>query len=431
MKKTLLPLFIIASFSNIYAQNTAIKEVLSSYKNDIRLEYNNQLTNFAKGLKYDMPLLKQVEARIGINGSTLGDSLYGGIRNEDLYGLNISTNSFKEIKLQKQVKQAQIDALASENRVFEQQALLERYQAVASIYFNQKLRGEKQKLDSLLHKKHGILRTMIERGIEIKVKEVMDTEGDKNAVELALLDVESSLKFQKSKLKLFVKGENFSADLDFIDFTDFISIKNIQQIIDNQLVINSNPVLDYKNGRTALASTQLNFIAAQNRQIFNSLRLGYQNPVYLEEPKKLNPFNNFSVRVGLVVPLPGNNNYKRSDAMLELREAQNETALTRELFKKNIHIQYFKLNSLLEQHRLSQVKIEQSLINKMLGNEKLLAQMTPLEIADLSIEQQKIKVRTLEIETEITSEYIKMLDFNGSLSVKPLKNYLSVNLETF
>jgi hypothetical protein len=84
---------------------------------------------------------------------------------------------------------------------------------------------------------------------------------------------------------------------------------------------------------------------------------------------------------------------------------------------------------LLEQRRLTQDKTDNSLIHKLMKNEKLLAQMSPLDIAEGYILQQKLRVHLFEIDATITTEYLKLLDFNGIISTKPLRNYLSNYLE--
>jgi hypothetical protein len=416
---------VISCISISYAQKNITTQILTTYTKDKRIAQNQDITTFAKSLRYHSPIIKQIEARIGINGSTYGDSLFGGIRNEDNYGLILSTNSFKEIRLQKSVKQAQIEALDSENRMIEQQALVERYQVLNTLFFTQKLMVEKKKLGELIQKKHDILSKMIDNALDVKIKEVLDTEGDKNTIELSLIELENEVKIKSDLLQLLTQ----SAMATNIEMPDFITIAKIKEVIETTQTVNNHPAIDYRKARTTLSASQVDFISAQNRQVFNSLRLGYQNPVYLEEPKKLNPFNNFSVRVGLVVPLPANNNFKRSDALLELREAQNETTTTKEMYQKNIDYQRIKLKNLFEQRRLTQEKTDNSLIHKLMKNEKLLAQMSPLDIAEGHILQQKLRVHLFEIDTDITTEYVKLLDFNGIISTKPLRNYLTNNLE--
>lgn len=426
MKRLFFILFVGFYFKNIKAQNLTSAQVLSTYKNDVRLGYNRDITNFAKGLRYHSPIIKQVLGQVGFSGSTLNDSLYGDIRNEDYYGVNITTNSFKEIRLQKLVKEAQVDALASENRVIEQQALMERYQLVNSLFFTQKLIFEKKKLDSLTQKRHEILSKMIEKGEDVRVKDVMDAERDKNVIELLIVDLENDLKTKLNQLTVLTNNPNMGFDATGLSF---ISIDKIQEIIELAMNYNNHPSIDLKKAKTLLSASQFNYENAQNRQIFQSIRLAYQNPLYLEKPKKLNPLNNFNFRIGLTIPLPTNNSYKRSDALLELREAQNETEITKSMLKKNADLQYLKLQNLFTKYQSAKEKIDKSLLNKLLANDKILAQMPALDIADGHIMQQKLKINLIEIEQEITSEYLKMLDLSGLVSSKPLKNYLSNDLE--
>lgn len=418
------------SLSNLYAQKISSKDVLATALSDEELKYNQQLATFAQGLKFHIPIVKQVEARIGFNGSALGDTLYGYIRNEDTYGIQVGLNSFKEIKQQKVLKISQIGVYQSENRVLEQQALMARYQSLVAVRFTQEALMARQKLDTLLNKKHEILRGMMERGLDIKVKDVMDTEGDQNALQLNLFGFENDKRFHQSQLQQFLENKSLSE----LDFNDFVTIEKIAQIIDNQKFIPSQfPSIDYKIARTQLVTAELDYVNSQNRQIFNTARIGYDNPLYLEEqrPKKFNTLNNFSLRFGFTVPLVGNNNFKRSEALLKQRIAQNDVDLLRQQNKQNVDIQYLKLENLLKQHRYFKDKIENNLIKKMLANEKLLSQITPLELVDMQLTQQKLEVRYLEIVQEITSEYIKLLDLSGALSAKPLKNYLSETLEGF
>lgn len=430
MKKISLLIFTTLSLSNIYAQKIQPKVILSTAVNDEKWQSNRQLADYAQGLKFHIPFVKQVEARLGFNGNALGDTIYGYIRNEDFYGVQVGFNGYKEIKQQKNLKQAQINVYQSENRLLEQEALKERYETLVSLRFTDLSLQERQKLDSLLSKKHDILRVMMERGIDIKVKDVIDTEGDKNTLQLNILDLGNNKRFHESKLQQFL---DLKSDVE-LDWTDFISIEKIAQIIDNQKVIPSQfPNIDYRNARTQYALADVEYVNAQNRQILNMARVGFENPLYLDEqrPKKFNTFNNFSVRIGLTVPLLGNNNFKRSEALLKQRAAQNEAQWTRLQNHQSIDIQYLKLENLLKQCRFYQDKINQNLIVKMLANENLLAQVTPLELVDMQLTQQKLQVRFVEIVEEITSEYLKLMDLTGALSTKPLKNYLTNLMEGF
>jgi Outer membrane efflux protein len=193
----------------------------------------------------------------------------------------------------------------------------------------------------------------------------------------------------------------------------------------------NHPLFNNRDAKTQLATADLNYVNAQNRQIFNMLRVGYDYPLYLERPKRFNTVNNFSVRVGLNLPIVGNNNFKQSRAILEQKEAQVEADVIRQQNTQSIDFQYVKIENLLKSYKLCQQQMEQSLIKKMLTNEKLAIQMTPLEIVELQLTQQKMAVRTVELAHDITVDYVKFLELTGAMSAAPLKNYLSASLDMF
>jgi hypothetical protein len=428
MKNLSLILFIILWHSTFYAQKTTTSDVLKSAVNDERFQANQQIAAFAQGLRYHQSLIRKAELRLGLNGNALRDSIYGTLRNEDFYGVMLTTNSLLEIKKQKLLKQAQVNLLNSERQILEQQALFDRYQSLVVVAFSQKLRIEQGKLGVLLDKKHDVLKNMLDNGLDIKVKDVLDTEDDKNALQLELSELDNAVRLSQGKW-----GQFLLRGVSDVDFSDFISVSKIAEVVAAQKLTPSvNPVLDYRKSQNAYALAQYDWQWAQDRQIFSFLQLGYNNPIVIEEtPRRLNPNNNYSLRFGLTLPIPNNNSPKRSEALLEQREAASNLDVTTRLNQKNVDIQYFKLENLLKQHRLCLDRIEQSLVKKMLSNDKLLAQITPLELLELRLSQQKLEVRALEIAQDITTEYIRLLDLNGALSAKPLKNYLSAGLMNF
>lgn len=429
MKKASLIYIFIFIETVIYAQKLKTKDILASLTQDDRLKYGQQTSQFAKGLRYDMPIIKKVEGRFGINGNANGDTLYGNIRNEDFYGVVLSTNSLREIKRQKEFKNAQINVLESENKINIQQSLLDRYLSLISLVYAQELIAKRYTLNDLLDKKHKTLSDMLDKGIETKIKDVLDTENDKSLLQLVIVDLDNMVRLQSNKVNQFLGTNTFSG----IDTSDFISIPKIQEIIHYQKLLASiNPNLSFKEAQNKLALANFEVEMAQNRQIFSFLQVGYENPILqLDAPKKQKSVNNFSVRLGLTVPIPGNNNFKRSETALQVQDSKNDYQLAVKLNQKALELQYVKLENLLKQYQICQDRIDRSLIKKMLKNDKLLAQITPLEVLELQITQHKLEIRAIEIAQDITNEYIRLLDLNGALSAPPFKNYLHRDLEGF
>ncbi len=415
------------TFSALKSQNTTT-QFLQSYRNDERISSNQRLTDWLKKKTFHVPMLRKVELRMGINGSAFQDTIYGNLRNEDAYGIVISPNSFGERRKQKLYKLAQIGVFDAEKSVLLQQALLDRYQVVAELMFAPSLLRERAKLDSFFVQKQQILQKTIENGIDIKVKDLIDAENDRNALQNVQLDLENQIQFQQNKAQQLA-NENLQ-----IEENNRIKISNIFEII-NALMLQKtaeNPIVPFKLAQLKLANANMKVEKSQNRQIFNFFQIYYQNTIFeIPIPDKQKSVNNFSVRVGLMFPIVGNNNFKVAQTGLQAQILSENVGVTQSLTQKNVVLQTEKLQNLKKSYELCSRQIEQSPIKKMLDNEKLLQQITLLEVVELRLIQQKLIVKRAEIEREIAAEYVRLLDLTGAMSASPLKNYFSKNLDIF
>ncbi|HND89977.1 MAG TPA: hypothetical protein PK971_16710, partial [Saprospiraceae bacterium] len=358
----------------LHAQSLSTADILQSALLDERLALNQQTIAYARSLRYQVPLLRRIEGRIGINGSTLGDTIFGTIHNEDFYGLVLAPNSIRERRRQAQLKAAQINIYEQERAVLLQQILLERYQTLVGLHFAQRLDTARQELLRLLGKKEALLRDMLDRGLEVKVKDALDTEDDRNALELSLSDLAHARAAHLARLKQWLPPEAAGQWRG----TDFLSPAALaRRVASLRLSPTLSASLAYREAQTRHAAADWALEDAQNRQVFNFLQLAYQDPVVTpDRPKKFNAFNNFSARVALALPMPGNNNPKRSEAALQLREAEVSAQTARLLLEKNLELQQVRIDNLLDQQRICQAKIDSSLIRKMLDNPALCAQMS-------------------------------------------------------
>lgn len=409
-------------FQQLPAQMLQIADVLATAAADTRLTQNQALQNTAEGLKMHDPLVRQVAARVGINGSALGDTIYGYLRNEDTYQLQVGFNSLLERNRQRQVKTARIAAIAAESRLLEQEALAERYEALALYLFAEPELVACRRLDTLLEKEHYILREMLSTGVlDVKVSKVLDAEEDRNRNRLSMQELENALALQKNRLRQF--AGSFS-DIDRSDLATLADLRAAVAML-KTTASDESPYVALKNAETQLETANLNYISSQNRQIFNNLAVGYQRPLYLERPKRFNTFNNFSVRVGLTLPLPSNNRFKKADALLDLREAQNRATWAKEKSRMDLDNQFVRLENLFREYDLVQDRLDNSLIRKMLGNPALRAQIAPLEIVELEIAQQKLAVDQAALSADIAAEYVRLLELSGALSRGDAVHYLS------
>ena len=427
MKKIVFFIIINISLSSVYAQKINIESILASVKNDDRVFGNNQNSTFATGLDYRLPILKKVDLRLGINGNLTSDTLDGRWRNEDFYALSISTNNFREMRLQRALKPAQLNIFSAEKEVFVQQAMMERYQSILSIFYGKKLYDERSRLKKLLNEKEDVLRLSLEQGLDIRFKDIVDTENDKNTLASALLDYENNVFFQEQRIRQYLKlADNQAIEIDFDGFILPEQIeKEVAKLKINQVLI--HPLFALRDAQTSYSLAEYRLEKAQNRQIFSFFQVGY-NPLAYEPvfSKRIRVLNDVNWRLGLTVPLPANNNFRNSKTALQQKEDEQSAILTKQLQAKLIDIQYIKVENLLKSLHLNEKNAKESLIKKMLDNAKILAQITPIEVLDLNIAQRKLDLRSIEISTDLSNEYLRLLEMTGAMSVYKNRNFLKV-----
>jgi hypothetical protein len=425
LKKIFSIFIIICSFSVAYAQKITISQIVSSAMRDIKLSANQQNLAFNQSLNYKLPLLRKVDVRLGTNGNLTADTLDGGLINEDYFALMLSTNNFKEMRLQRAIKQAQSNIYTAENQYFSNQILYERYQAIATIFHAKTLSAERARLQKLLQDKEEVLRLSLEQGLNIRFKDIMDTETDKTMLANALLEFENNITLQEQRVRQFLNlDKNQILDIDFQDFINPNMIElNVKSILKDSNFL--HPIIAFRQKQAEFSAAEYRLENAQNRQIFNFIQFGYNYLNYNPLPlKRFNPSNDIAVRLGLTVPLPANNNLKRAQTALKQKEDEQNTILAQAQQSKSIDIQYVKIENILKSLRLNEQNRKESLITKALKSDKILSQLAANEILDLKIADLKSSLKQFELQSELCNEYLRFLELTGAFAREKEKNFL-------
>lgn len=404
------------------AQVISMEDVLATATTDQLISRYQSIKDLAVDLKMHDPLVKEIALRIGFNGSVLGDTIYGYLRNEDDIRLQVSFNDFAVRKQQKAVKDARIETLATGQAVVSHSALIDRYEVLSDYAYTIPELEALKRLDSLLLTEHEIIKAMLSTGIlDVKVSRILAVEEDRNRVLLDIHEADDLLK--RAKLDI----EKYTGSFSAISLDSLATIEDLREGFawmktsgyvahPNNLALSAEMQLD---------STVLRYASSQNRQIFDYVSFGYQRPLYLERPNKFNTLNNFAFRLGLLVPITANNRYRKADAILDLKESQlkaDESRMTRDLSWQS---QVAILDGLFSEYDLASDRLDNSLIHQMLSNSSLMAHVTPLEFVELEIAQQKLILHQLELVQDIADAYVKLLSLSGYLAWNPDTNYLA------
>ena len=419
-------IFIIIIFylsTSVPAQGIHIESIIHTADADSKLLVNQRTTEFINQQNFSLPLIREAEIRLGINGNATPNQLDGYLRNEDYYAIKISPNSLRERKYQRALKPAQADLYKSNDHMFMQEAIFERYQSIVKLYYAEIFIKEKSKLQPFLVKKSALLNEMLDQGLDIKFKDVVDVEYDKNDLLSSLFEYSNIVNEEHERIKGFLNV----SDSIFVDFDHFISSDEIRTIIltvDTSNVVLAPEVI-YTKYKAQLSMAELNYQKSRNKQIFSYFQAGYSPVVVSEEAKtKFNPSNDLTFRFGVNVPIGANNNLRRSEAAIKLYEDKNDAQLTREKYKADIMLQRTKILQLIDAKDQWQKMFDNNLILKLLKNESLKDQITPLEIMDMEISVIKLKLQGLKLDDKIANEYIELMSIIGALNDTAM-NYLT------
>lgn len=388
-----------------------MKEVLATAQKDERFVLNNQTLALAKGLNYHLPLLQKLDFRLGTDDYGLG---------QNQYGIGLSFNTFKQIKRLKDYQQVQTGVIEAQNNLYLQQSLMDRYECLYDMFFNKQLIKQYNELDTLLNKKNTVLKEQILRGMDVRIKDVVDNETDRYATQKILKTYEREWQERYQKLLLLTKQKEL--DIDFKRFIDYKIIESVVVALPSFVDANS-PEMQIRLNQVALSKAELGIEKADNFRIFNGLQLG------LEKKPKDDLLQNPFFRLNLSVPLMGNMRFKQNELLLQIKDYENRSQLLKTSLQQNAKTQTISLKKLIDEHKSMISQQEKSLIQTLLANKKITAEMTASDLLDLKIIQRKGQIDITKSAFSLTQDYISLLNQTGVLVNPPMKNYLSQDLE--
>ena len=391
-----------------------MKDVLATARKDDRFVYNQKTLTLLKGMDYRLPLLQKLDLRYGTDD-------YGIDRSQ--YAMGFSFNTFSQMRNQLALKNAQMGIYEAQNDYLVQQATLERYNILTDIYFSNQLSDKFKTLETLLNLKNTTQREMLQRGLDVRIKDIVDNENDKNSLQLSQSNLETTLANNYQKVKLFLGRQN---DLD-IDFKDIIAFKQIDNIVKDvkKRIDFQTPELKLRKTQIGLANAELNLENAMSREYFSSFQLGFQ------QKPNTSLFENPFFRLGFNVPLLGNSRLKRNELALDIKEAEDRFNLSILTTQREVKLQIVLIENLLKKYFQFTERNDKSIIKNILNNKKLTAELTASDLLDLKILQQKADIEIVKITNDLTLQYVSLLDKVGLLIASPNKNYLSAGLENW
>lgn len=412
----LLLAFVNSGFASHIADSLKIpmKAVLASVNQDEQWRLSQQTISWWGQQNHQSPLLQKLELRLGSNDLSL---------TRQQYGIRVSPNAFGLSKYQRNYQQAQSGVLQAEAETYWNEALLQRYESIVSYHFAQELAAATQKLDSLLLVQEQVFRSMLREGLEVKIKDVVENEQDRQALQLDRTQYQHEQEQAQQAIRQFMASSGALS----LELQEFITIARIEQVLAtvqaNALAV---PLAEAKirQAQLGMVQSEMDLLKMRNREYISFFQFGYERA-----PKTPTLDDDLFLRLGFNVPLNSKNRLKNNELNLEQYElnAKNTLALSRR--KQEVDLQSSKVQQLLKEYKLLKEQEEKNLLLQILADPSLRASVSPAELVEIKLLQQKKQVARLKLNQELTQEYVQLLYLNGHLMQKPLLNYLSTNLE--
>lgn len=399
------------------------KDILSSVQKERRFVNSQKSIEYLNSLNFRTPYLREMRFRYGADDIT---------NSKQQYALGLGFSAWGVAKRQQALKAAQLNTYQAKKEILTAEIIKERYDDIVDIYFSQKLLQKQQLLDSLLQQRQAAFKISLQRGLTVKIKDLVETEEDLRQLKQEINESQALYAATYNQIRSYLDLSN-----DFIfRFDNMISVNQMSKII---FQINTNkviqtPEIKLLQNNIGLAQAELSLEEAAFKKIFDDIQV-----IYEKAPKNDFTIKDFAFRIGVNIPIKGNFRTKQNDILMEIKDAEIDYNFTYFETDRNVKRQTLKLDNKIKQYQQNFEQLQNSLAQTILNatnnknnkesSAELAAAITPLDIIDLKIIQQKKEVDLIISQYELVREFILLLDLTGELSKIPYRNYLSATPE--
>ena len=391
----------------------SVKDILASTLRERRFVTSQRNIDFANGLNYRLPILSDLGFKYG------ADDL---IKSKQQYAMSLGFNSFRKIREQLAIKNAQINLYLAKKDILTNQVIKERYKDIADVYCSQLIINSQKKLDTLLNLRNVAFKTALQTGANVKIKDLVETEEDMRKLRAELAETQNIWAIGQQRIQDYMGTEQAVA----LNFDNFLTVPKLQTILQTLKLTRNwqTPEVKTRENQVALAQAELRLEDADFHQIFDGVQF-----IYEKAPNTDLAIKDFSFRLGFKVPLKGNFRPKQNELLLDIKQAENDYAFLAHETERAVKMQVLKVENALKLYRECKDKRDNNLAKNLLNTPSVYVTLAATDIVDLRVLQQKKEIDLAQIHYKLISEYLTLLDMTGSLVYTPYKNYLSDSLE--
>lgn len=360
--------------------------------------------DFLANEKQDMPLLRELEFR------TETDE-WEPSRQE--IGFRLNFNSLKMRATQRAITTQRTDYYTIRQQLFMEDQLLITYQYLIDHYYLQREKKLNEEEKEVLSDQKKVYERMLANAVVVDVDNVLGAERDLQQIERKLLRVNQSLANTAGLLSI-------ATETDFSE--NWISLAKMEELVGQRdSVVNLAQAAQAQKVLEAELESEME--EREGKQVLNFLSVKQAGR------NQLNLAREFSVGVGLNIPLASNNRAKRNEAILDVLDEEQQLADLDRKIAERIQSRVHNFNMALEEYRLLEKLIATSQLEELLSNYQVRNDVHPLNLLKIKENILDDRQSLLSLEEKACVQFLEILYYRGQLSTPIRRNYLSEGLE--
>jgi hypothetical protein len=348
------------------------------------------------------------------------------------YTIKVSPRGFQETKTGNLYNEALIENKKAKRQYLLNLAIYNRYLTIIDLLEQKALKALYKDLLTLYDDRIKVMEKL-SYSKDFQLEKLIKEEKDMSKETVFSLEIDKYITVLQQRAKVYLKDTSFIG----FDTSDLVSIKTIINRIETTSfsLDTNNASLRLYRTRTDLAQSRFKMEKAQLHKFFDAISFLYDNGDRVDEynrkyqGKSYNLNNAFAVELNFRIPnlTLASHQLNKYKADL-LSEAENYEQVKEELSEK-VRKDLADLHQLIAQYRYLSARINEVDAEASLKKFLQIEGIDPLVLLDIKENILKSQIDITWIKHGILRNYLYVIDNAGLLSARPIRNYLSENLE--
>lgn len=412
MKYRIIILFILfAVTASAETSPISIGDFLATAEHDETLIYQNEKISFLKQSSSNTPFLNEVEFRTKIDQFE---------SEKQTYAIRLKPNGWGEARDGEIVYHTSLRYNEAQHDLLLNNALKKRYNLIIDYLHQQQMIVLNDALMLLYEERVNVLKQSADN-LNFNPNELIDAENDVIQSQLDQINLKNNI----VNIEDEIRRNTIISDPIIFDTAGMVDIGQIGRNIESISMAEEREHVHIEEARLnwELAGAMYQLEQSENRKYLTYIEAAY------DTDKRQNFDKAFSIEFGISIPFVNPNRLDTNRRTLNTLKAVSDYAnLKREVTEKNA-ILLRDIKRLINQYGVLQEKKESSKSQSSLDIYRRMDGVNPLILLKFKESILKTDIAIQTITYQVYKKYVSFLDVSGRLFDKPLKNYLSANME--